>query len=432
MIVVIALPLCGLIPYHVAVPMESRIATERGRRVVVAWLMAGVLVGALALAWWQSGGGWIPGIGLGGAGLMEVELTGERVGPFTFGRPAGWQEMAIEPDGRAITGSGIIFTESGDGGRELLAMRLAFVRPAPPQAAAERFFEQIADGPAQVWALGPGRRGALATLTGVVVTAQGERLLAVVTVDGQEYLGLSLSADRMGPEEAALMEWVVASVRDERFVSLGDRLALPVGMTIEAPPGLSALGEAGAAGNGERGSVLFHPAHDPRFGVMRLSLIDLAESPQPPGLPAVSGGTGARTAEELERYEVLTQLIVDYERGTAAQRLLTHLLVGYDRATGRLPPGAAYGQFRVLDESGYLLVLRSSPRLGIYEAVWGVTLGPEQGARIEVAAALDADDRGNDAAEPMQQAASVLIQTLIGSRERPEVPDRKVETEIAD
>ena len=381
-------------------PLESRIASEKGRRAAVALLMGGLLAAALAIAWLQARGGpaHTP---------RTIPTTIERLGPFTFHRPAGWLASPVEPGRTGITGSGISFTEPGGAQRKLIVVRLSYVRPAPPAAAARLFFEQIAHGPAEVWALRPRRRGPLVTLDGAVITPHDERLLAVLTVDGQEYLGLSLSGPEIAPDDPPLLDLWMASVKDERFVPLREPLALPVGMSIEAPPGLSALGYAG---DRELTRVLFHPTHDPRFGVLRFSSIDLSAAP-----PLPEQGTSAG--------EVLTNLVADYRQSTAAERLLTHLLARYDRAVGRLPPAQAYGQFRVLDQSGYLLVLRSSPRLGIYEAVWGVTLAPEQAAQIEVAAALDPDDRALDAAGPTQQAASVLVQTLVGARERPAVPE---------
>jgi len=57
-----------------------------------------------------------------------------------------------------------------------------------------------------------------------------------------------------------------------------------------------------------------------------------------------------------------------------------------------------------------------------FEAVWGMTLGQDRAAVIEVAAALDTGDGANGCGGRRAAGATQLIQAIAGSSERPAAP----------
>ena len=382
-------------------PWDSRIQSEPVRRVVIALVMGAALALVLGLAWLQARQV---------HGERHVALAPQRIGPFVFGRPAGWSAQPAGGEGN------VTFTEPGGTG-SFAAVHLSFARPAVPDAALGRFIEAAGGQPPPTGSVRSLRAGPMSMSIASAAAAQRRRVVAALSVDGQQYLIVSYDREgRASRADGALMELVLASVRDERFVALGDRLALPVGLTIEAPPGLKALGYAADRGLDR---VLFYPETDPRFTVLRFSTIDLTQTPQwtPPG-PAADSTLNGRGPS---RRQVIASALGEYARQDPAERLQTHLLVDYDREAGALPLPGMYGQFSVAGEIGFVMVMRNTPALG-HEAVWGVTLGAEEAARVELAAEFSARDQAH-------RWAGDLVQALVGARERPEPPTITVPVE---
>ncbi|MBI1369105.1 MAG: hypothetical protein GC162_10680 [Planctomycetes bacterium] len=228
--------------------------------------MAILLAASTAVAWWMSDA------------KGPDRLAASEIGAFRFAGPVGWESQAQSFDGPGLTASVRVMLEAGERGRVLSVAELQYGRAVSPNAALGLIMQQMVRGLAQLLDTSPLRIGPMVGVRGrAYVMGDDQQMgaadIAVLTLDGKRYFGLSLISPSMSDAgDAVMVEQMLRSVLDRRFELMGNGIDIGDRTHLTLPAGLTA-GRLLGRGTTDV-SLLVSPTQRPEFFYVALRMMD--------------------------------------------------------------------------------------------------------------------------------------------------------------
>jgi len=360
-------------PIITAMPWQSRIQSERTRRIVLAAVMLLVLGGSTGLAAWMTDSR-RPQVAPG-------EPTHE-FGPFSIALGAQWQELRSDESPQPQWAQ---FLERGQTGRQLQLIVLANPEPRAPLVAMQQAVKQLS--PSTSWVSAEieqyGNR-TLLVYAGQSVGQSGDQrvpqkhALAVVTADGQTYLALLLNGfGRIDKQHVNAMWTIVSSALDTRL-TLSDASPITLGsIQMERPSGISVSMETSS----RHPVAWISPARPGRFYRLRIAPVDLAQ---------VRESLARSGADNIEQ--------------TTNDQLIQFLLAQINRQLhdGKPLRKEQYRLATVEDRPVHMALLNTGSSTGMHHEAWAVKVGEAGALLIDLRAE-------RSAAKLAQYAAQVML-----------------------
>jgi hypothetical protein len=332
-------------------PWQSRIQSERTRRIALAVVMLLILGGSTALAAWMTDARRSP--------IAPGEPT-HQFGPFSISLGTQWQPQRVDESDNPQWAQ---FVERGQTGRQLRVLVLESRVPRTPLAAIAEAAQQLSPSIQTVSA----EIEQFDTRTLLVYAGQSlgqsngqviarKHALAVVTCDGQTYLALLLDGFGRIDRQHVDTIWQIAGSALDTRTQTTEQSTIRIGpVSLQRPSGVAtSIGRADGAA-----AVWVGPAKAGRFYRLRLSYASLEE------IGALLTQAGAENVDQA----------------TVEERISAFLSLVHQRVNGQPLPANQFQRVMVESQRVNIALISGGSAAALYRELWAVQIG-DQGALL--------------------------------------------------